>query len=267
MGAKELFDAGNLAGAIEQVTQDVKANPRDVKSRIFLFEMLCFAGELQRAERQLDAVAQTSGDVKVEIGVELYRSALKAEGARRSFFTGASRTPKFFAEPPAYTALHIEAAAKLHANQLDEMEKLLDDSAEARRPVPGQCADKVFGDFHDGDDLLSPILEAFFQGDYYWLPLEQVSRIDIAAPRTLRDLLWTPTKVELPNHPAGDVLIPAQYYGSHSHADDLIKLGRMTDWKSVGNGTLLGVGQRTFYGDDIEYPFLEIRAIEFTSSS
>jgi protein involved in temperature-dependent protein secretion len=62
------------------------------------------------------------------------------------------------------------------------------------------------------------------------------------------------------------VLIPAQYHGSHQHGDDLIKLGRMTDWKSVGNGTLLGLGQRTFYGDDIEYPLLEIRAIEFTSA-
>jgi type VI secretion system protein ImpE len=263
MGAKELFDAGNLSAAIEQVTQDVKANPRDVKSRIFLFEMLCFAGELQRAERQLDAVAQTSGDVKVEIGIELYRSALKAESARRSFFTGASRTPKFFSEPPAYTALHIEAAAKLNANQIDEMEKLLDESAEVRNPVKGQCGGAAFNDFHDGDDLLSPFLEVFFQGEYYWLPLDQIGRIDIQPPSTLRDLLWTSAKVELQNHPAGDVFIPAQYHGSHTHADDLIKLGRMTDWKSIGNGALLGLGQRTFFGDDTEYPLLEIRTVEF----
>jgi type VI secretion system protein ImpE len=78
MGAKELFDAGNLSGAIEQITQDVKSNPRDVKSRIFLFELLNFAAELQRAERQLDAVAQTSGEVKVEMGVQLYRGVLQA---------------------------------------------------------------------------------------------------------------------------------------------------------------------------------------------
>ena len=100
MGAKELFDAGNLSGAIEQITQDVKSNPRDLKSRIFLFELLCFAGEFQRAERQLDAVAQTSGDVKVEIGAHIYRSVLQGEAARRGFFTVDNRTPKFLPSRP-----------------------------------------------------------------------------------------------------------------------------------------------------------------------
>jgi protein involved in temperature-dependent protein secretion len=35
----------------------------------------------------------------------------------------------------------------------------------------------------------------------------------------------------------------------------------------VGKDTLLGVGQRTFFADETEYPLLEIRKIEFTAES
>ena len=265
MGAKELFDAGNLTGAIEQITQAVKTNPRDVKSRIFLFELLCFAGELQRAERQLDAVGQLSGDVKVEMGVQLYRGVLQAENARRGFFTGANRTPKFFFEPPSYTALHIDATAKLRESKFAEVGQLLEQSADQRSSVSGQCAGKPFDNFRDGDDLLDPFLEVYFQSDYYWLPFEQIKCVDIQPPTTLRDLLWTPVKVDLRNRPLGEVFVPAQYFGSHENADDLIKLGRMTDWKTLGETVLLGAGQRIFFADDTEYPLLEIRSVEFTA--
>ena len=59
----------------------------------------------------------------------------------------------------------------------------------------------------------------------------------------------------------------AQYYGSHENPDDLVKLGRMTNWKSVGNDHLSGLGQRTFFADDTEYPLLEIKTLEFAARS
>jgi type VI secretion system protein ImpE len=267
MGAKELFDAGNLSGAIEQLTQDVKSNPRELKSRIFLFELLCFAGEFQRAERQLDAIAQTSGDVKVEMGAQAYRSALQAEMSRRAFLTSSKRTPKFFSEPPVYAALHIEAVAKLAENKVEQVEQLLEESARLQSPVKGENDSKRFEGFRDGDDLISPFLEVFFQTDYYWLPFEQIKRMEIQRPSTLRDLLWTPVIVELREKVLGNVFVPTLYHSSHIHPDDLVKLGRMTDWKSIGNGTLLGSGQRTFFADDDECPLLEIRKIEFAAES
>src|SRR5262245_54915497 len=54
MHAKELLDAGHLTAAIEQLTQEVRAHPTDVRQRIFLFELLCFTGDYQRAARPLD---------------------------------------------------------------------------------------------------------------------------------------------------------------------------------------------------------------------
>jgi type VI secretion system protein ImpE len=58
--AKELLDAGKLAGAIEAATAEVKANPTDVPRRTTLFELLCFAGDWDRAEKQIDVIGQQS---------------------------------------------------------------------------------------------------------------------------------------------------------------------------------------------------------------
>ena len=45
MDAKQLFDNGDLQGAISQLTADVKTNPLDLRNRIFPFELLCFMGD------------------------------------------------------------------------------------------------------------------------------------------------------------------------------------------------------------------------------
>ncbi len=267
MGAKELFDAGNLSGAIDQLTQEVRSNPRDLRSRIFLFELLCFAADYQRAERQLDAIAQTSEDVKVEMGAQIYRNALQAEKARQAFFAGANRLPNFFSEPPNYAAFHIEAVNRLRESRFEELEEVLTKSAELHTSPKGEKDGTAFENFTDGDDLIGPFLEVFFQAQYFWLPLDQIKRLEIRPPRTLRDLIWIPASVELYARSLGDVFVPVQYFGSHQHSDDLVKLGRMTDWKTVGQGTLLGAGQRTFFADETECPLLEIRRIEFAVST
>ncbi len=266
MGAKELFDAGDLSGAIEQLAQDVKGGPRDLKSRIFLFELLCFSGDFQRAERQLDAIAQVSGEVTVEMGVQVYRNILEAEKARHGFFTSGGQ-PKFLLEPPPYTALHLEAVARLRENRLAEVEALLADTGGTRSPLKGQVDGKPFDELRDYDDLIAPFLEVILQKDYAWLPFEQLRSIELQSPRTLRDLIWIPAKIELCQGPLGEVFLPVQYHGSSEHPNDLVKLGRMTDWKPLGGELILGMGQRMFLIDDEDRAMLEIRKIDFAVSS
>lgn len=266
MNAKELFDAGNLQAAIDELTQQVKANPRDVRSRTFLFELLCFAGDFQRAERQLDAVAQTSGDVKVELGIQVYRNVLKAEMARQAFFEGDNRQPKFLSEPPSYVSLHIEAVRSLRENRVDEVERLLSESSRLRRRLSGTRDGTPFEDIRDCDDLVAPFLEVLLQQDYVWIPFEQIRNLEIQVPRTLRDLLWIAARLDLAEKPLGDIFIPVQYRGSSEHANDQVKLGRMTDWKMMTEEKMVGAGQRILLVDDTEYSLLEIRKIQFASS-
>src|SRR5437016_9037397 len=92
-----LLNAGELLAAIEQLNREVRSSPTDVQRRTFLFELLCFAGEYQRAERQLDVLGRQSA--AADIGAQVYRSLMAAEQARRRLFSE-GLSPDFLFPPP-----------------------------------------------------------------------------------------------------------------------------------------------------------------------
>jgi len=85
MNASESYKAGKLQEAIDAQIQDVKTNPADQAKRLFLFELLLFAGDLDRARRQVDAI--TYGQMDLDMAVLGYRQLLDAELARRRLFS------------------------------------------------------------------------------------------------------------------------------------------------------------------------------------
>jgi type VI secretion system protein ImpE len=258
--AKALFDAGELGAAVEELTRQVKAKPGDAAGRTALFEMLCFAGDLDRAEKQLDALGHES--VEREIGVQVYRNNIKAERDRRRLFSDGLR-PHFLAEPPAYVGLHLSALDRLREGNASEAKEMLD-RAEGERPAPaGLLGGSEFQDFRDYDDLVGPVLELIVKDRYTWLPFEQISRIEIDAPKRLRDLMWAPARILTPNGSAGEVFIPALYAGSSDHRDDQVRLGRLTEWLEAGEGIYRGAGLRLFLVDDEGKAVFEVREAEF----
>ena len=92
MTARELFDAAKLNDAIAAALEDVKKAPTDTGKRGFLAELLCFAGDLERADKQLDALGHQ--DPQVMVGVSLFRQLIRAEQARQQFYTE-GRLPEF----------------------------------------------------------------------------------------------------------------------------------------------------------------------------
>ncbi len=90
--AKILLAANDLNGAIQAAINHVKSKPTDMTARTFLFEMLIFAGEFERAEKQLDVLGQQ--DVNAMIGTQIYRQCIAAERARQKVFT-ADAEPQF----------------------------------------------------------------------------------------------------------------------------------------------------------------------------
>ena len=89
MTAKELFQAGKLDDAIQALIAELKNDPGNDRQRTFLFELLCFAGAYDRAEKQLDVLAQ-SGNKNAELGTLLYRGAMAAERTRQGMFESKS---------------------------------------------------------------------------------------------------------------------------------------------------------------------------------
>jgi type VI secretion system protein ImpE len=261
MNAKELLDAGQLIAAIEQLNQEVRAHPADTRLRTFLFELLCFAGDYQRAQRQLDVIG--TQNAATEVGAQIYRNMLTAEQVRRRLFSDGLR-PDFLSDPPAWVRLHLDALNCLRADQPAEAKALLEESLQSRPSLAGQLDGQPFDDFQDADELFGPFLEVIAQNKYIWLPFEQVKSLSLSPPRRLRDLLWIPATIETQGGPLGEVFLPVLYAGSSDHADDQVKLGRMTDWQGQGEGLARGVGQRLFLVDDEERAILEIKQIEFT---
>ena len=85
--AREHFNAGRLESAIEALGAELRSNPLDSQRRVFLFELLTFAGEYDRAEKHLDVLAR--GHVDNEVAVLPYRAALQGERIREHMFLNA----------------------------------------------------------------------------------------------------------------------------------------------------------------------------------
>jgi type VI secretion system protein ImpE len=232
MGVQELFKAGKLNEAIEALGVEVRNNPTDARRRTFLFELLCFKGDYDRAEKHLNLLADASPDARV--GAILYFSALHAERTRQDLFA-----KKDYPVSPA-----------------------------SETPRPGTLNGEPFEVLEDADPRIGARLEIFAAGAYLWIPFEHIESIEIEPPKRLRDLLWAPALVrtgpKFKDKELGEVLLPVLAPFSWRHPDDNVKLGRATEWAEL-DGLIVPAGQRVFSVDDDEdVPLLEIRKIEFT---
>lgn len=259
MSASELYKAGRLQEAIDAQTQQVKANPTEQGKRLFLFELLAFAGDLDRARRQIDAVQY--GQPELDTAVLAYRQLLDAEAARRHLFHDGQQ-PHFFADVPEQVRLRLEAVNRLRENRPAEALELLNQASAAAGELRGQLNGKPFESLRDCDDLFGPVLEVMAKGHYFWVPLEQVAGLALNPPKYPRDLLWLPAKLALKDGAEGDVFLPALYPGSHEHPENQVKLGRMTDWKQAEGGPVLGVGLRMFLVGEDAVSLLEWRDLQ-----
>lgn len=264
MTASDLFKAGKLQEAIEAQTAEVRSAPADPGKRTFLFELLCFAGELDRAEKQLGVVAQ--GGNQAEWAVQVYSNILAAERSRRRLFSDGQK-PEFLREPPEYAHYHLEAVNRLREDQPVEASELLRKSAEERPRLQGECNGRPFQAFRDSDDVLAPFLEIIILRDYAWLALEHLQELEITAPQRPRDLIWAAARMVLADGTQQRGYVPVLYPQTHDHPDEQVKLGRLTDWRAAAGGPVLGVGQRVFLADDEEVAILEARHVTFKSTS
>lgn len=262
--AKKLYDAGQLDAAIEELVSEVKAEPGDTKRRTFLFELLCFAGQWDRAEKQLDVIGHQS--MEAGIGVQIYRANIKAERDRARLFSDGFQ-PHFLREPPTYVDTLLAAINRMREGNLKEARETLDRAEEERPALLGRFNGKQFQDFRDYDDWVGPVLELIVKDKYTWLPFEQMKRMEIPAPKQLRDLIWAPASIEALDGTVGEVYIPCLYVGSSEQADDQVKLGRMTDWAEMGEEVYRAFGLRLFLVDDEDKSLFEGRSIEFDQIS
>ncbi|MGH9665357.1 MAG: type VI secretion system accessory protein TagJ [Bryobacteraceae bacterium] len=235
MTAKELFQAGKLDEAVQALGAELRDNPTDVRRRTFLFELLCFSGDYDRAEKQLNILADSNQET--QMGAVLYHSALHAERLRQDLF----RKREF---PSS-------------------------ESTAEPQPRTGTVNGTPFTSFEDADPRIGARLELFAAGAYLWIPFEHITFIETGPPTRLRDLLWTPALVRtgpsFRGTELGEVLLPAISPFSWQHADGNVRLGRSTVWAEDESGEAVPFGQKLFLADGEEVPLLEMRKVEFAT--
>ena len=253
MVGADLLKAGRLSEAIERVAEEVKARPGDTAARTFYFELLALSGDLDRAAKQLDVLANETG----EMG-NLYLGAIQAEKERRSFFHGGSR-PKLLVESP-HATLYLEAVDSYAAGQsAAALERL--NAVETPAPLHALLNGAEVHEMNDSHDLLGPFLEVVIDGHYAWAPWEAIHSLNIPGPRYLRNTVWTPASLSLHSGDQGQVLLFSLYVDSHLGEDD-IKLGRRTMWEQDPAGFTIASGQKVIATEQRDWPILEIRSVE-----
>src|SRR5687768_14323225 len=179
--AKTLLEAGNLKGAIEAALAFVKSNPTNPSARIFLFELSAFAGDWERAKRQLDVIGHQ--DTTAMIGSKIYEQCVIAENKRADFFSKGTK-PEFLAAPPDYVYGILTANNRVREGNLGEARELLDKVDEQRPAFPCKINGADAEDFRDYNDLTSCILEVIIKDSYSWVPFEQIEKITFAEPKS-----------------------------------------------------------------------------------
>jgi type VI secretion system protein ImpE len=210
MNAKALLESSQLSAAVAELTQQVKARPSDSQLRTFLFELLCFQGDYQRASKQLDVIGLK--DEKSGIGIEIYRNLLQAEGTRRRVFEGVAR-PTFLLDPPQHVLHQLEGIACLQQGHAGDAKERFAKAEHLRPSYRGRVNGQSFSSLQDSDDRISPVLELFINNTYAWIPFEQVRTLKLDPPKQLRDLLWAPMSVEIENGQGGEAFVPVLYPG------------------------------------------------------
>lgn len=230
MDGLSYYRDGQLQLAINTLGEELKKQPLDAKRRTFLFELLCFAGEYDRASKQLDILSDANKEAAA--GAMVYRAALHAERTRQEMFLKD--------ELPLGT---------IH-------------------PVPsGTLNGENFTSLEDADPRIGAHLEVFIAGSYTWIPLAYIESVEMQAPKRLRDLLWMPailhTTSDFRLTDLGEVLLPAITPLSWKHPDDAVRLGRTTVWEDDEKYGGIPYGQKLLLRGDKEEPFLELRHLTF----
>lgn len=238
MTVKELLAQGQLYSALAYTEALVRKEPMNYRHRTTLFSLLCIAGELPRAEQQLCALGQENEEAAE--GSATYAQVLAASRGRDAVLRGAA-PGHFLLNEPVYAASQRQVIHCIAQNDLGGAEAALREVEQLRPACLVQVGDRV-GAIRDADDRFAPVAELFVHGEYVWLPWEQVRSLRITGPVHLRDLLWAPVVIELDAGPL-QAFMPV-LYPVDGAADELTRLGRVTQWSDNEFGLSIGQGAR-----------------------
>jgi type VI secretion system protein ImpE len=263
MNAAELVQAGKLEEGLKALQEEIRKQPEDTRLRVFLFQLDCVLGRLDKALTQLQVVASINADTMLL--AQIFRPVIACEFLRRDVF-GGRRTPIIFGEPSDWMGGILQANSLIAQGEFGAAAELRKRAFETAPTSSGKMNGEPFEWVADADSRLGPMLEVILEGKYYWIPFCHIQKIETEKPSDLRDLVWLPAQITWTNGGMAHGHLPTRYPGTEDSADDTLRLARGTNWREEPGETFLGLGQRVLATDASEHPLLQCRTMELANT-
>jgi type VI secretion system protein ImpE len=253
MNPHELFAEGRLADALS--AQEAAATD-DPAERLFLVQLLMFAGRLADARSQL-ALIDSDDPTWPELARTFLR-LLRAEHRRSG-----GRRPVVRPEPaPPHAVRRWKAIRAIREARPDDAVRLIDRADAASPDVRGFLDGMEFDRLRDADDRFASVLEGFVGGEYLWFPWEGIRTVRLERAKYARDRLFRPAEVRLADGTAFPTHVPLVYPRSHV-ADGVFATGLETDYVCPDGGPTRCIGGKLLLvGDGAEVPLADVTMIE-----
>ncbi len=258
MTPEDALKAGEIGQALTALRERVRGAPADAPARRFLFQLLCVAGEWEKALTQLRVLAELDAGGMLP---QILGPVIGCEMLRAEVFHG-KRSPMIFGEPAEWMGWMVQAGVFAAGGQFQSARELRERALDAAPAIAGAINGEPFEWIADADSRLGPFVEAVIDGKYFWVPFERIASLAVERPADLRDMVWIAAKFGWANGGEAWGHIPVRYPGSEISADGGIRLARKTEWTESGGETFLGLGQRIFSTEAGDFPLLEVRRIE-----
>ena len=265
-GIKELLREGRLFDALEAAKREVRSNPVDISLRYCLFELVCATGDWNRCKAQLETLMSLGGDPSSGIGI---LADLNASIERDRCWAGDFK-PRWIGNPDADDLrLMVELEQAIQDGSKADSYKAWTRVREFSNGMafgPGSVDGISFSEIATADDRLPGLLEVSAQGEYWWLLMGSVKRIEMAARSgKLSDLRWIPARVFLEDGSVSEMTIFGFYPGTETSDDLEARLAKRLSWRDLPDEIAFGEGPQMLWVDGESRPLHEMKVIEFTS--
>ena len=260
MNITDLIKTGQLAQARKELVEQVRSAPADTIARTLLFQVLLFCGEWEKASRHLEALA--SMDKEANPAFVHYAGIISGEQERLRVIRGAT-LPSFLPKTPPYFDIYFQACAKLKDHDIAGASKLFSQAEGQMATISGTVNGKQFTGLRNTDTTLAWFLETFAHGRYVWVPFAAIRELTISPPATLLDLIWATAGLTTWEGLTLNCTLPVLYPESCRHENDLVKMGKRTEWLPLGGSFCQGSGQQVFTVGEEDLAILEISEMQF----
>lgn len=254
---------GQLMAAVELCKQSVRNSPSQIEPRVALYELSLFQGDWDRCKNQVETIMTLGGDPLHWLG---HMADIHAAKARTQCWLGRERPP-VVGDCDADERIMFDRLWQAIVNSEAGDDSLtVENAGEYGGMVfgPGKINGVEFAALSTIDSRLPGVLEISDGGEYGWLWLGAVSRIEMqGGARNLAEVMWIPSRVFLTNGEIKSVSMFGLYPETEKAANPMVVLGRATEWDEAHATLSLGKGGQLFDVDERPVPFQQIRLIEF----